>query len=72
LVVVAQDPDDRRSRRLSLTREGTAVLARALPIWEQTHRDVEAMLPGSDLTSRSGDSLADYADRLRSNLRALA
>ncbi|HEX4005064.1 MAG TPA: MarR family transcriptional regulator [Acidobacteriaceae bacterium] len=73
LVAIAQDPDDRRSRRLSLTPEGTAALARALPIWEQTHRDVEALLQtAGPPASKNGASHADDADRLRGSLRALA
>lgn len=56
LVCVSADPADRRSRRLSLTDEGHAVLANALPIWEETHRTLEAGLDGS-------------ADRLRTDLQ---
>jgi DNA-binding MarR family transcriptional regulator len=48
LVVVAADPDDRRSRRLKLTLAGMALLARAVPIWESTHAAVESLLAGSD------------------------
>src|SRR5882724_4282937 len=36
LVKIASDPDDRRSRLMSLTREGSALLARAVPIWQRT------------------------------------
>jgi DNA-binding MarR family transcriptional regulator len=60
LIVIAQDPNDRRGRRLSLTAEGMTLLASATPIWEQTHREVEALLEDGD------------AHRLRSNLHALA
>lgn len=60
LVKVAKDPSDRRSRRLSLTQEGKTVLASAVPVWEQTHRDVEALLKDVD------------PDLLRSSLRALS
>lgn len=60
LVKVAKDPSDRRSRRLSLTPEGTALLASAVPVWEQTHRDVKALLKDVD------------PDLLRSSLRALS
>jgi len=60
LVAVAEDPSDRRGRLLSLTPEGKTLLASAVPIWEQTHRDVEAQLKDVD------------PDRLRSSLRALA
>lgn len=47
LVMVAVDPADRRSRRLSLTDRGREALAAALPIWRETHRLVEAALPPS-------------------------
>jgi DNA-binding MarR family transcriptional regulator len=60
LVKVAKDPSDRRSRRLSLTPEGIALLASAMPIWEQAHRDVEALLKDVD------------PDLLRRSLRALS
>src|SRR5690349_2154050 len=55
----AVDPEDRRSRRLALTDAGRAVLAAALPIWQQTHAEVEAPL---------GEGVAD---RLRAGLMAL-
>src|SRR5271154_6049978 len=48
LVAVAKDPSDRRGRLLSLTPEGKTLLASAVPIWEQTHRDVEAQLKDVD------------------------
>lgn len=60
LVLVLTDPKDRRSRRLSLTEEGRALLARALPIWTSEHAAVDAMLPEGE------------ADRLRASLRAVA
>ncbi|GGB60375.1 MarR family transcriptional regulator [Tistrella bauzanensis] len=60
LVAVSVDPDDRRSRLLSLTAAGRAVLADAVPVWEKTHAAVEAQLAGAD------------ADRLRADLQALA
>jgi len=44
LVVVALDPEDRRSRHLSLTEEGRALLFAAVPIWESTHAEVERAL----------------------------
>ena len=49
LVVVDPDPGDRRSRRLSLTENGRAVLAAAVPIWEQTHAEVERLLNTGDV-----------------------
>ncbi len=45
LLTVTKAPGDRRSRLLSLTAEGKSVLAAAVPIWEQTHQEVEAHLP---------------------------
>jgi DNA-binding MarR family transcriptional regulator len=60
LVMSVQDPEDRRSRRLTLTRAGKAALAKALPIWKSTHADIERLLAGSD------------PDTLRRNLRALS
>ena len=48
LVKVAEDPSDRRGRRLSLTPEGKTLLASAVPVWEHTHRDVEMLLKNVD------------------------
>lgn len=59
LVEVSPAPTDKRTRLLALTPAGRALLARALPIWQQTHASVERQLPGGD------------ADRLRRELRAL-
>ena len=64
LVIVAKDPADRRSRRLSLTPEGKSLLASAVPVWEQTHREVEALL-------KDADKEID-PDRLRRGLLALS
>jgi DNA-binding MarR family transcriptional regulator len=60
LVIVAADPKDRRSRLMALTAKGMKLLARAVPIWERTHREIEGLLPDGD------------PNRLRSNLRALS
>jgi len=59
LVTVAVDPADRRSRLLSLTADGLALLARAVPVWQTTHGALEAHLD-------------DGADRLRTDLIALS
>lgn len=59
LVSIEPDPADRRSRLLRLTERGHAVLARATPIWSETHAAVEAGLDGTD------------ADGLRAGLTAL-
>jgi len=60
LVRIEKDPGDRRGRRLSLTAEGTTLLASAVPTWEQTHREVEARLADGE------------PDRLRMSLSALS
>ncbi|RXT53798.1 MarR family transcriptional regulator [Bosea sp. Tri-44] len=44
LVVVAAGEKDRRSRLLAITPEGIALLARAMPIWQRTHDEVDARL----------------------------
>jgi DNA-binding MarR family transcriptional regulator len=56
LVKVTSDPDDRRSRLMALTAKGKSLLAAAVPIWEQTHREVEALLHEDD-TARFRKSL---------------
>jgi DNA-binding MarR family transcriptional regulator len=60
LVKVTPDPSDRRGRRVRLTLKGTRLLASAMPIWERTHQEVEALLHDGS------------PDRLRSNLLALS
>lgn len=59
LVRIEVDREDRRGRRIGLTPRGRRLLARALPIWEATHAEIEAAL---------GDSLPGA---LRSELKAL-
>jgi DNA-binding MarR family transcriptional regulator len=54
LVVVARDPQDRRSRRLSLTDQGRTALATALPIWEQTHTELENRLGTGEIVDAAG------------------
>ncbi len=44
LVKIAPDRDDRRGRRLSLTAKGRALLAKAYPIWEREHAELDASL----------------------------
>lgn len=58
LVVIAIDKDDRRSRRLQLTAEGSALLADALPVWKRTHAALDK-------------KLGRHADALRKGLAAL-
>ncbi|EJL56288.1 MULTISPECIES: MarR family winged helix-turn-helix transcriptional regulator [unclassified Rhizobium] len=59
-VNVTQNAKDKRRRLLSLTPEGKAVLAAALPIWESTHASLDEALPSGDM------------ERLRRDLQALA
>jgi DNA-binding MarR family transcriptional regulator len=60
LLRTSRDPEDRRSRLLSLTPKGMTLLAKAVPVWQQTHREVEELLPEGD------------PNRLRSNLGVLS
>jgi DNA-binding MarR family transcriptional regulator len=60
LVEVRIDQADRRSRLLTLTPAGEALLASAFPAWKRTHAQVERLLDGTD------------ADGLRRDLRALS
>jgi DNA-binding MarR family transcriptional regulator len=45
LVKIIRDPADRRSRILHLTEEGRQLLARAVPVWQQTHEEMEKESP---------------------------
>ncbi len=58
LVQVAADPDDRRSRRLTLTGAGQKLLAAALPIWEREHGALEAAIGSPDRLRKDLGKLA--------------
>ena len=60
LVTVTVDGAGKRTRRLTLTPAGRALLCSAVPAWRRTHAEIERLLAGSTL------------DRLRANLRALS
>jgi DNA-binding MarR family transcriptional regulator len=60
LIAVTVDAGDRRSRRLTLTPAGRALLEAAVPVWRRTHRQLERILPRGN------------AEALRAELRALA
>lgn len=60
LVKVSVDVEDKRSRRLAITAAGRTLLAKAYPLWTQTHAEIERSI------SRGG------ADDLREALRSLA
>ena len=51
LVTVSADPQDGRSRLLSLTGAGHTLLANALPIWRQTHEAIEGEHPEADMVA---------------------
>lgn len=59
LLIIAADPKDRRARVLSLTDEGRAVLAQAVPIWTREHGKLD-------------DELAGGSEALRTGLKAVA
>lgn len=63
LVALSVDPADRRSRRPSLTPQGQALLAEALPIWTTTHAALDADLEraGTPLHASQLESLATLA-----------
>ncbi len=60
LVAVSIDDGDKRTRRLTLTPTGSALLLAAVPVWRQTHAEIDCLLPGSS------------TDRLRADLGALS
>ena len=60
LVNVTVDKEDRRSRRLTLTPAGHALLLAAVPVWKKTHAAVERLLARSS------------PEDLRAALRALS
>jgi DNA-binding MarR family transcriptional regulator len=60
LLKIAVDKEDKRSRRLTITAAGRALLAKAYPVWKETHVALEFLIaPGS-------------ADSLRKALISLA
>ena len=59
-VTVVADNADKRTRRLTLTPAGRALLRAAVPAWRRTHAEIECLLAGS------------APDRLRADLRALS
>jgi DNA-binding MarR family transcriptional regulator len=55
LVAVAADEADKRTRRLTLTPAGMALLAKAVPIWVETEAEIEALLGRSSPDRLRGD-----------------
>ncbi|PRD40994.1 MarR family transcriptional regulator [Phyllobacterium phragmitis] len=60
LIEVRPDENDRRSRLMTLTPSGKALLGAAVPIWKATHAQIERLLGDSD------------PSRLRADLSALS
>jgi DNA-binding MarR family transcriptional regulator len=60
LLRVTADDADKRTRRLTLTPAGRALLGAAVPVWRRTHAEIAGLLTGSS------------PDRLRADLRALS
>jgi DNA-binding MarR family transcriptional regulator len=60
LVKVTVDKEDRRSRRLTITAAGRALLAKAFPLWKKAHAEAEQLVT------------ACKPDALRDALRALS
>ena len=60
LVTVTADDADKRTRRLTLTPAGRALLGAAVPVWRRTHAEIDRVLTRSS------------PDRLRADLRALS
>ncbi|MBC8037396.1 MAG: winged helix-turn-helix transcriptional regulator [Rhizobiales bacterium] len=60
LVKVKAGPKDKRIRLMELTAAGHGLLARAVPIWEERHKELEGLL------------LESGGDRLRRDLLALS
>jgi hypothetical protein len=57
LVDVFVDPDDKRSRRIELADRGRDLLVAAVPVWRETHAEVDRALPGLDPERLRGDLL---------------
>ena len=60
LVKVSVDKEDKRSRRLTITAAGRALLAGAFPLWTRAHAEIERSIPRGS------------PDHLRATLRVLS
>jgi DNA-binding MarR family transcriptional regulator len=58
LVLIVPDQDDGRLRRLQLTAGGRALLRRAVPIWRQTHAEIDALVPHGNVGQLTTNLLA--------------
>ena len=48
LIEIQPEPADKRTRRLSLTKAGSALLAQAVLIWRETHSELESGLASGE------------------------
>jgi DNA-binding MarR family transcriptional regulator len=62
LVKVAAAREDKRSRLLQLTPAGKRLLARAVPIWRRTHRELDRGFSRAELADLRADLLALSGD----------
>jgi DNA-binding MarR family transcriptional regulator len=60
LLKIVVDPEDKRSRLLTLTERGRALLVAAMPIWKRVHAEIDRLLARPN------------PDELRAGLRALS
>ena len=59
LVTIGVDKLDRRSKRLTLTKDGRTLLSAAVPVWRRAHAELDSVLP------RGGDALRADLEALR-------
>ena len=60
MIELVADTKDRRSRRIRLTEAGMAALNAAVPIWQDTHSDIDTRI-GNDQTIALRDGLRAVA-----------
>ncbi len=58
LVRVQVDEKDRRGRRVAITDAGRDALVAALPVWRDTHDEIDRLVPGGDVDGLRADLLA--------------
>lgn len=58
MVRILVDPEDRRGRRIEITDAGRDALAAALPVWRETHDEVDALVASRNLEGLRADLLA--------------
>ncbi len=58
LLKMWKDPQDKRNRRLALTDAGRDVLVQAVPIWRDTHDEVDRLLSDKDSAPLKTDLMA--------------